>query len=174
MIIILKRKFCRARWNEALAQKMATTWWREFKRKSDNALSVHLQESRKKALYWSTATPQWKHSWNDRSRLGFVGRSAVGKQQQFSKFSWQNWSDFQVAKVTHHNVANFCGRTEKSELFEDLFQTSLKVYNQLTEDDRVNYFHSFIKGGALETFKILTAQPKRIWEELWQFSLGST
>ena len=30
------------------------------------------------------------------------------------------------------------GKSEKFELFKDLFQTSLKIHNQLTEDDRIN------------------------------------
>ena len=36
-------------------------------------------------------------------------------------------------------MPTFDGKTEKFELFEDLFQTSLKIHNQLTEDDRINY-----------------------------------
>ena len=50
-------------------------------------------------------------------------------------------------------MPKFDGKTEKIELFEDLFQTSLKIHNQLTEDDRINYFHSLMKGDALQTFK---------------------
>ena len=47
----------------------------------------------------------------------------------------------------------FDGKTEKFELSEDLFQTSLKIHNQLTEDDKINYFHSLMRGDALQTFK---------------------
>ena len=36
---------------------------------------------------------------------------------------------------------------------EDFFQLSLKIHNQLTEEDRINYFHSLMKGDALQTFK---------------------
>ena len=43
--------------------------------------------------------------------------------------------------------------SEKFELFEDLFQTSLKIHNQLTEEDRINYFQSLIRRDALQTFK---------------------
>ena len=35
-------------------------------------------------------------------------------------------------------MRTFDGKTEKFELFEDQFQTSLKIHNQLTEDDRIN------------------------------------
>ena len=50
-------------------------------------------------------------------------------------------------------MPTFDGKFEKFELFEDLFQTSLKIHNQLTEDDRINYFHSLMRGDALQTFK---------------------
>ena len=36
----------------------------------------------------------------------------------------------------------FDGKSEKIELFEDQFQTCLKIHNQLTEENKINYFHS--------------------------------
>ena len=48
------------------------------------------------------------------------------------------------------------GKSEKFELSEDLLQTSLKVHNQLTEEDKMNYFRSLIRGDALQTFKNIT------------------
>ena len=45
------------------------------------------------------------------------------------------------------------GNQKKFELFEDLFPTILKIYNQLTEDDRIRYFHSLMRGDALQTIK---------------------
>ena len=50
-------------------------------------------------------------------------------------------------------MPTFDGKFEKFELFEDMFQTSLKIHNQLTEEDRINYFHSLMRGDALQTFK---------------------
>ena len=50
-------------------------------------------------------------------------------------------------------MPTFHGKSEKFELFEDLFQTSLKIHNQLIEEDRTNYFHSLMKGDALQNFK---------------------
>ena len=50
-------------------------------------------------------------------------------------------------------MPTFDGKSEKFELFEDLFQTSLKIHNQLTEKDRINYFHSLMRGDYLQTFK---------------------
>ena len=50
-------------------------------------------------------------------------------------------------------MPTFDGKSEKFELFEDLSQTSLKIHNQLTEEDRINYFLSLMRGDALQTFK---------------------
>ena len=47
----------------------------------------------------------------------------------------------------------FDGKSEKFLLFEDLFQTSLKFQNRLTEQDRTNNFLFFMRGGALQAFK---------------------
>ena len=54
-------------------------------------------------------------------------------------------------------IPTFDGKSEKFELFEDLFQTSLKTHNQLTEEDKINYFHSLMRGDALQTFKNITS-----------------
>ena len=35
-------------------------------------------------------------------------------------------------------MPTFDGKSEKSELYEDLLQTSLKFFNLLTEDDKIN------------------------------------
>ena len=64
------------------------------------------------------------------------------------------------------SMPTFDGKTEKFELFEDLFQTSLNVHNQLTEDDRINYFHSLVKEDALQTFKNINGPTREILEEI--------
>ena len=53
-------------------------------------------------------------------------------------------------------MPSFDGKSEKFELFEDLFQTSLKIHNQLTQEDKINYFHSLMRGDALQIFKNIT------------------
>ena len=50
-------------------------------------------------------------------------------------------------------MPTFDGKSEHFELFEDLFQRSLKMHNQLTEVDRINDFLSLMRGDALQTFK---------------------
>ena len=58
-------------------------------------------------------------------------------------------------------MPSFDGKSEKFELFEDLFQTSLKIHKQLTEEDKIYYFHSITRGGALQTFKNISS-PNRV------------
>ena len=50
-------------------------------------------------------------------------------------------------------MPTFDGKSQKFELFEDLFQASLKIHNQLTEEDRIDYFPSLMREDALQTFK---------------------
>ena len=54
-------------------------------------------------------------------------------------------------------MPTFDERSEKFELFEDLFRTSLKIHNQLTEEEKITYFHSLMRGDALQTLKNVTS-----------------
>ena len=54
------------------------------------------------------------------------------------------------------------GKSEKFELFEDLFQTSLKIHNQLTGNNKINCFQFVMRGEALQTIKTLAA----VWHNL--------
>ena len=63
-------------------------------------------------------------------------------------------------------MPTFDGKSEKFELFEDLFQTSLKIHNQLSEEHKINYFHSLMRGDALQTFKNITNPSRENLEEI--------
>ena len=60
----------------------------------------------------------------------------------------------------------FDGKSKKFELFEGLFQTSLRIHNQLTEEDKRNYFHSFMRGDALQTFKNFSSRNRQNLTEI--------
>ena len=62
-------------------------------------------------------------------------------------------------------MPTFDGKSQKFELFEDLFQTNLRNHNQLTEDDRINYFHYLMRGDALETFKNINSTTRENFGE---------
>ena len=59
-------------------------------------------------------------------------------------------------------MPTFDGISEKIELFKDLFQTSSKIHNQLTEEDKTNYIHSLMRGDALQTFKNIRSPNREI------------
>ena len=63
-------------------------------------------------------------------------------------------------------MPTFDGKSEKFELFEDLFQTSLKIHNQLTEEDKIKYFYSLMRGDALQTFKNITTPSRENLAEI--------
>ena len=63
-------------------------------------------------------------------------------------------------------MPTFDGKSEKIKLFEDLFQTSLEIHNQLTEDDRINYFNSLMRGDALQTLKNIDDPNRKNLEEI--------
>ena len=47
----------------------------------------------------------------------------------------------------------FDGKSEKFELFEDLFHTMIKMQPAMTEQMKINHFHSLLRKGALQTFR---------------------
>ena len=44
-------------------------------------------------------------------------------------------------------------KSEKFELFEDLFHTMIKMQLAMTEQMKINHFHSLLRKGALQTFR---------------------
>ena len=63
-------------------------------------------------------------------------------------------------------MPTFDGKSEKFELFDDLFQTSLKVHNQLTQENKTNYFHPLMRGDALQTFKNISSPNRENLREI--------
>ena len=120
----------------------------------------------KKPLYQSTAISQQKLPCDDWGRPNFVGPSAVTKNNNSANFQNNINRISKLPKSLTTTMPTFDGKSEKFELFEDLFQTSLKIHNQLTEDDRINYFHSLMKGDALQTFKNINGPTRENLEEI--------
>ena len=68
----------------------------------------------------------------------------------------RNSSVPRLPKAMSTTMPIFDGKTDKLEHFEDLFQTSLKVYPNITEGENIHYFHSLLRGEALQTFRNMT------------------
>ena len=69
-------------------------------------------------------------------------------------------------------MPTFDGKSEQFELFEDLFQTSLKIHNELTQEDKIIYFHSLMRGDALQTFKNITSPNRENLREILPYLLN--
>ena len=57
-----------------------------------------------------------------------------------------------MPKALTASLPTFDGKSEKIELFEDLFRNNIKMYPHLTELQKINYFHSLLRGDALQAF----------------------
>ena len=63
-------------------------------------------------------------------------------------------------------MPTFDGQSKEFQLFGDRFQTNLKLHNQLTQEDKINYFHSLMPGDALQTFKNITTPNRKSLGEI--------
>ena len=57
-----------------------------------------------------------------------------------------------MPKALTASLPTFDGKSDKFELFEDLFRNIIKMYPHLTEPQKINYFHSLLKEDALQAF----------------------
>ena len=57
-----------------------------------------------------------------------------------------------MPKALTASLPTFDGKSEKFKLFEDLFRNNIKMYPHLTENQKINYFHSLLRGDALQAF----------------------
>ena len=60
----------------------------------------------------------------------------------------------------------FDGKTEKFELFEDLFHTMIKMQPSMTEQMKINHFHSLLRKGALQTFRNINSIYRQTLEDV--------
>ena len=117
----------------------------------------------------STSQPQFR-SENTPATIG-ADQILLALQQMATNSNSPNFNNI-ITKISvlpksfTTTMPTFHGKSEKFELFEDLFQTSLKIHNQLTEEDKVNYFHSLMRGDALQTFKNISSRNRENLTEL--------
>ena len=60
----------------------------------------------------------------------------------------------------------FDGKSEKFELFEDLFHTMIKMQPTMTEQMKINHFHSLLRKGALQTFRNINSINRQTLEDV--------
>ena len=71
-----------------------------------------------------------------------------------------------MPKALTASLPVFEGKSEKFELFEDLFRNDIKMYPHLTEMQKINYFHSLLRGNALQAYCNLDDTKKDNLEEV--------
>ena len=71
-----------------------------------------------------------------------------------------------MPKALTASLPVFDGKFEKFELFEDLFRNNIKMYPHLTEIQKINYFHSLLRGNALQAYCNLDDTKKDNLEEV--------
>ena len=57
-----------------------------------------------------------------------------------------------MPKALTASLPVFDGKSETFELFEDLFRNNIKIHPHLTEIQTINYFHSLLRGNALQAY----------------------
>ena len=68
----------------------------------------------------------------------------------------------------------FDSKSEKFELFEDLFHTMIKMQPDMTETMKINHFLSSLRKNALQISVTLTRQTGRHWKTFWPYFAGNT
>ena len=64
-------------------------------------------------------------------------------------------------RPVNSNTMTFDGKSESFELFEDLFHTMIKMQPEMSEQMKINHFHSLLKKRALQTFRNISTGNKQ-------------
>ena len=116
MVLILMQAFPRVGLHETLAQKMATTWWQEFKKISPTAPLERLQASkRKRALQvnhkTALKTPLWRSKQTKFCWVSSKWQTTAILQILITTF--REFPCFHVDKVANHNNAHVSWQIRK-------------------------------------------------------------
>ena len=71
-----------------------------------------------------------------------------------------------MVRPVSSTTLTFDGKSEKFELFEDLFHTMIKMQPDMTETIKINHFHSLLQKNALQTFRNINTANSQTLEEI--------
>ena len=77
----------------------------------------------------------------------------------------QNKPQSMTIRPVQTTPMTFDGKSEKFELFEDLFHTMIKMQPTMTEQMKINHFHSLLRKGALQTFRNINSINRQTLED---------
>ena len=69
-------------------------------------------------------------------------------------------------RPVNSNTMTFDGKSEKKELFEDLFHTMIKMQPEMSEQMKINHFHSLLRKNALQTFRNISTANRQTLEDV--------
>ena len=78
----------------------------------------------------------------------------------------QNKPQTMTIRPVQTTPMTFDGKSEKFELFEDLFHTMIKMQPTMTEQMKINHFHSLLRKGALQTFRNINPIIRQMLEDV--------
>ena len=78
----------------------------------------------------------------------------------------QNKPQTMTIRPVQTTPMTFDGKSEKFELFEDLFHTMIKMQPTMTEQMKINHFHSLLRKGALQTFRNINSINRQTLEDV--------
>ena len=78
----------------------------------------------------------------------------------------QNKPQTMTIRPVQTTPMTFDGKSEKFELFEDLFHTMIKTQPAMTEQMKINHFHSLLRKGALQTFRNINSINRQTLEDV--------
>ena len=78
----------------------------------------------------------------------------------------QNKPQSMTIRPVQTTPMTFDGKSEKFELFEDLFHTMIKMQPTMTEQMKINLFHSLLRKGALQTFRNINSINRQTLEDV--------
>ena len=71
-----------------------------------------------------------------------------------------------MVRPVNTTTLTFDGKSEKFELFEDLFHTMIKMLPDMTETMKINHFHSLLRKNALQTFRNINSANRQTLEDI--------
>ena len=150
-------------WWQELQNRLAiaTTWWQETQNRLTGVHEevTYCSPSTSSGKQKKNCSPSQPHFRSENTPATIEGDQILLALQQLANNN--NSANFhnninrisKLPKSLTTTMPTVDGKSEKIELFEGLFQTSLKIHNEFTADDRINYIHSLMRGDALQTFK---------------------
>ena len=69
-------------------------------------------------------------------------------------------------RPVNSNIMTYDSKSEKFELFEDLFHTMIKMQPEMSEQMKINHFHSLLRKNALQSFRNIRTANRQTLEDV--------